>query len=908
MSEPIHVTIFGAGVAGLSAAHELIERGFDVTVVEKRQDAFRPGACQVGGMARTQWARVPGYEFPSGPAPWQMVQTRPPVVLANAFKGNRKLFYDKTVRQNPQADLVEALCKEMPEVRFARNGVTLDRRAEARLEAMATYLKRYVDENLLWTDDGRPVRKNQDGCIPGDVVEHLFVEGYRDLGERPNVGLLRAHVVAKKLRRIFEHGDVGHGLKYSDFIEVTARDLGAALQNDWVLERKEKRIVRLRLREIILPGEHGYRFFPAFYRHVFDLMKRIPILDERPRTLEEFSRAVAGEDYLRQKRAGDPDPIGRYTFHGARGRARFKLVGTGRTAYDNLVSVSYHSIAQTERPELPAILSRTQPMSLSEALNAYRSAQEELGFEMLDMARYQLRLLQYITTCRARRGELASHSWSDFIGIDTYSEQFRDVMDIWPQALIGMRAYEADARTCGNISVQMLLDQIRAAGFRDGTLNAPTSIAWLEPWRQYLGDQGVKFVCAELTEINWEKRDGYPTFRVSPHVQIDAQAGYVILALPVEEAQRLVAEFRKRIEHDATARSQFDGSDLDALRQFVGWTRENSEDPHPLGPLQHFTGIQYYLEQDHALVRGHTYYANSAWGVTSISQAQFRADRPDWRQMYRGIVSVDIGSCYREGTDESEPLWTRTPDSIGREVWCQMNAGIGVLDEKLPDPLWYHIDDDLRFHDNNRGVSSNGTPYLLSFPKDFARRPGRVRLVRDPRAPERRALVEDFAYDVTFSKAKDFRGVVLAGSYMKTFTRLATMESANESARHAVNAILHDCDVREKDRKERRLHGRTGQPCHTWNIEDDEFPDLAWLKDLDARLFERGMPHFIDILDLDSILLSTSVPDPLQQIRKLSDALSDAKEFPWSLVKFGAPRDVLRALVSALSEAGGGSR
>ena len=28
-----------------------------------------------------------------------------------------------------------------------------------------------------------------------------------------------------------------------------------------------------------LPGEHGFRFFPGFYRHLPDTMKRIPIQD-----------------------------------------------------------------------------------------------------------------------------------------------------------------------------------------------------------------------------------------------------------------------------------------------------------------------------------------------------------------------------------------------------------------------------------------------------------------------------------------------------------------------------------------------------------------------------------------------------------------------------------------------------
>ena len=49
------VVVFGAGISGLSAAQELIERGFEVHVVDPT------GQCEVkvGGIARTQWAHVP---------------------------------------------------------------------------------------------------------------------------------------------------------------------------------------------------------------------------------------------------------------------------------------------------------------------------------------------------------------------------------------------------------------------------------------------------------------------------------------------------------------------------------------------------------------------------------------------------------------------------------------------------------------------------------------------------------------------------------------------------------------------------------------------------------------------------------------------------------------------------------
>src|SRR5262249_35019620 len=56
------VAIFGGGIAGLTAAHELIERGCGVEVYEKAQpggiEEIRGAPGARGGMARTQWGRI----------------------------------------------------------------------------------------------------------------------------------------------------------------------------------------------------------------------------------------------------------------------------------------------------------------------------------------------------------------------------------------------------------------------------------------------------------------------------------------------------------------------------------------------------------------------------------------------------------------------------------------------------------------------------------------------------------------------------------------------------------------------------------------------------------------------------------------------------------------------------------
>ncbi len=876
MDERVRVTIFGAGVAGLSAAHELIERGFAVTVFEKRENPLSPGDCQVGGMARTQWSRVPGAEQPGGPADDRMVLARPPLRLVNALREHPHLWYSS----DPHAVVPEAdIRRERAEVRFDENDDQLGSFADQRLRLMVEYLKRYVDEHVLSGAGGRPVRPDGRGRVPRRLVERLYVEGYRDASEADReLGAKRARAAQAVVQQLLAQPCGVHGWSYADLIEVAVHDLGMALQDQWTLRRRERRVVRLRMQEVLLPGEHGYRFFPAFYRHLFDTMKRTPLLEEQRMTLEEFSQGVAGPD----ARRGRDGAVGSHKTMNARRHERYKLVETGRTTYDNIVSVDYHSIAQEHRrPELPEVLTRSQPTSLREAMASFHAAQDELGFEALDLARYQLKVLEYVTMCAERRRELADVSWAEFIQIETYSEQFQKVMDIWPQALIGMRAYEADAQTSGNISVQMMLDQLRAGGFRDGTLNGPTSVAWLDPWRRYLEDQGVAFEGGELASITPGDASGRPVFTLSDG-RTFAERGYVILAVPVEIAQQVVAGFGDRLDRGVKLR-RFDGTDLERVSAFVRWDRTLASEAHPDGPLQHFSGIQYYLEQDHSLVRGHTYFANSPWGVTSISQAQFRVHRPDWRQQYRGILSVDIGSCYDRGRLGAPSVWGSTPEQVAREIWGQMNDAIGIEEQKLPDPLWYHIDDDLRFDDAKPGVDHNRTPYLLSRPKEFAERPGRI------------SQEHGVAYDVAFADDAGFHGIVLAGSYMQTYTRLATMESANESGRHAVNAIIRDC---------RRRGGpgtRVGQLCPTWNPEDAEFPDLLWLKELDQRLKERGLPHLVTILELDPLLSATPGGDPMAQVGRLIEVLSDARDFPRSLLRLGAPHALLRTLAEALT-------
>lgn len=72
----------------------------------------------------------------------------------------------------------------------------------------------------------------------------------------------------------------------------------------------------------------------------------------------------------------------------------------------------------------------------------------------------------------------------------------------------------------------------------------------------------------------------------------------------------------------------------------------------------------------------------------------------------------------------------------------------------------------------------------------------------------------------------------LAGDYVRTGMNLASMEGANEAARHAVNALL-DADASAAAR------------CTTWSHYQP--PELEPLKRIDEARFRLGLPNTFDL-------------------------------------------------------------
>ena len=245
-----------------------------------------------------------------------------------------------------------------------------------------------------------------------------------------------------------------------------------------------------------LPGEHGFRFFPGFYRHVPDTMSRIP-----------FGAAP-------------------------------------HTVLENLISAPLGGIAQESKPLY------TFPTHIPQTINDWRLvfqdwfARAELGLQPGEATYFITRLLTFMATCEKRRfAELENVTWWKYIGADIRSMQYRKLLARGlTRSLVAMRAEEANTRTVASILVQMIMSMTSQSGTMDRVLNAPTSDAWITPWVTMLTGKGVTFTCD--TEIVSLQSDGTTitdvTVKDSAGTQRSIQADYYIAAFPVEVAQQLL--------------------------------------------------------------------------------------------------------------------------------------------------------------------------------------------------------------------------------------------------------------------------------------------------------------------------------------------------------------------------------
>jgi uncharacterized protein with NAD-binding domain and iron-sulfur cluster len=245
-----------------------------------------------------------------------------------------------------------------------------------------------------------------------------------------------------------------------------------------------------------LPAEHGFRFFPGFYRHLPDTMARIP--------------------------------------HG------------GRTVADHLVTTTRILLAQAGgRDELVAVAEA--PSSLHDLAVAIRFMWKfgvRVGVPAPELAEFFERLLMLLSSCEERRfDEWEQASWWEFTRAEGRSPAFQKFLaDGLTRTLVAARGREISARTGGQILCQLLFGLMRAGGRVDRVLDSPTTEAWIDPWLTHLRSHGV--VLRDGCEVGGIDCDGHRITGVTVEGAAGSErivADHYVAALPVERLRLLVS-------------------------------------------------------------------------------------------------------------------------------------------------------------------------------------------------------------------------------------------------------------------------------------------------------------------------------------------------------------------------------
>ncbi|GAB3236037.1 hydroxysqualene dehydroxylase [Mycolicibacterium hippocampi] len=245
-----------------------------------------------------------------------------------------------------------------------------------------------------------------------------------------------------------------------------------------------------------LPAEHGFRFFPGFYRHITDTMKNIP--------------------------------------------------GDKGTVYDHLTPCSEILMAQGDgRSELVAPIKVPGSLAeLADGLRFLRDLTSQVGIPLHELAVFVDRILTMMTSCDERRlAEFEAMSWWDFVEAEHKSDAYKKFLATgMTRTLVAAKAEEMSARTGGTILCQLIYDILRLDGRLDNVLDGPTSEVWIDPWLEHLQSLGVTLQ-PECTVAGIHCEAGLITgvTIVAPDGDRRIEADHYIAALPVERFCDLVS-------------------------------------------------------------------------------------------------------------------------------------------------------------------------------------------------------------------------------------------------------------------------------------------------------------------------------------------------------------------------------
>lgn len=609
------------------------------------------------------------------------------------------------------------------------------------------------------------------------------------------------------------------------------------------------------------PGEHGFRFFPGWYRHLPDTMRRIPYKH--------------------------------------------------RTVADNLVAATESLFASYYRDPIPALLRFPRSLKDLATLAAFPEHMLRIGLTPGDFLFFFGKLAQFAACPEPLRlKQFETQTWWQFMDADQRSEQFRSYLVTGiTRNTIAASPRQASAYTVATVALRTLMDTVRPDRPIDRVLNGPTNEVWIDPWVQYLRAKGVKFVLdAELESIEVrgtrvesvtfaqrvleartrrtlvdamrvriEQEAVHQKLELAEHVNTsENRAGLVRTRAELavawqEQVERLEALGldpacvsadpdhylnERRALHTCLCEAESSAVEADyfvfalPIEQMAYYVNRSEmlkrKDPALVNivrlsnHVEWMAGIQFYLKSDVVLTEGHADCLDSEWALTAISQGQFWSEvdlsergNDQYRGRVKSILSVDISAWNVPGRGCRKEAFSCTPPEIAREVWHQLKESLNrpnntplLRDEYLLDwprtgqppsgflpEACYYLDQEIidRF-DRKKQAFYKVYESVRFSPESVAERSAsgegptlfahgdRLLMNAEPLFVNRANTLH-----LRPTPRTKIDNMFLAADYVRTNTNLATMEAANEAARLAVNEIL-------------ALSGSRQVPCRIWSL------------------------------------------------------------------------------------------
>ncbi|MXV13797.1 hydroxysqualene dehydroxylase [Hufsiella ginkgonis] len=386
-----------------------------------------------------------------------------------------------------------------------------------------------------------------------------------------------------------------------------------------------------------LPGEHGFRFFPGFYKHVTDTMKRIP-------------------------------------FNGQK-----------EGVYDNLVAVTRAGILRNGQNPIYTLVNF--PKSFDDLRVMMQTLHAHTGLTGEEEKFFAGKLWQLATTCYERRvNEYEKIGWWQYLEADRFSKTYQALLvQGITRTLVAANAKKASTKTGGDIFLQLLFNMTDPGVNTDRVLNGPTNDAWINPWLDYLRSKGVIYNFSKSAK-KIEMADG----RVAG-VWVEAYtdgvpksdlvtADYYIFATPVEVMADLISDDVLRA--DPTLQG------IKTLAPSVAW----------MNGIQFYLSATIDVVHGHCIYSDSPWAITSISQLQFWKDYDITA-RYDGK--VQTILSVDISDWDEPGILEAtgkKPARDCSYEEIKNEVWAQMkdslnvNENIVLRDEDL---VHWYIDHDI---------------------------------------------------------------------------------------------------------------------------------------------------------------------------------------------------------------------